>query len=124
MRSRYTAYAHSNTAYIKKTMRGNAFHGFNEQDARNWAGKVKWVGLEVIHTSNESPVQGHVEFIATYIEGEQLKRIHENSEFMRVDGRWYYVDGTQKPTIKHKILRNAGCPCGGPKKYKNCHGIG
>jgi hypothetical protein len=27
-----------------------------------------------------------------------------------------------KPAISHKIERNAPCPCGSGKKYKNCHG--
>ena len=51
----------------------------------------------------------------------------ERSVFERVEGDWFYMDGTivkQKPVVrdKPKVGRNQPCPCGSGKKYKKCHG--
>ncbi|MDX2345766.1 MAG: YchJ family metal-binding protein [Legionella sp.] len=97
MRSRYTAYTLANIDYIKKTMRGPALFGFDEEDAKRWAARVTWMGLKVFQASSEKPTQnkGYVEFEAKFMENYDLKSIHEKSEFIREKNRWYYVDGTQ-----------------------------
>lgn len=126
MRSRYSAYALANIDYIKKTMQGKALAGFDESNAKAWAESVKWLGLKVINTKHELPDCGFVEFIARFIEGAKQRSIHEISEFHRIDARWYYVDGThpknQKKSLSATLGRNALCPCGSHKKFKNCHG--
>ncbi|WP_411751462.1 SEC-C metal-binding domain-containing protein, partial [Serratia sp. (in: enterobacteria)] len=43
--------------------------------------------------------------------------MHERSRFLRLEQRWYYIDGT-----KPQPGRNAICPCGSGKKYKKCCG--
>jgi SEC-C motif-containing protein len=122
MRSRYTAYTQANMDYIKNTMRGKPLLGFNGNEAALWANHVKWVGLEVKKAFNESEDVAFVEFIATLLDQQKLERIHEISEFHREDGVWYYVDGKNpsKSAIR-KPAKNALCPCGSKKKYKNCH---
>ena len=123
MRSRYTAYSLANIAYIKKTMRGKPFVGFDEHEAKRWALKVRWIGLRIISATEERNDLGHVEFIARFIEGDKLKSIHESSEFHGERGVWFYVDGVLQPTTFQPLQRNAPCPCGSLKKYKNCHAL-
>jgi SEC-C motif-containing protein len=125
MRSRYTAYSLTNIEYIKNTMLGKALLGFNEAEALKWAQSVNWLGLEIIQAEPTSTEVGFVEFIARFMDHEQVKSIHERSEFHKKEHRWFYVDGTlKKANLKPKklqIARNGPCPCGSGKKYKNCH---
>lgn len=123
MRSRYTAYSLAKIEYIKTTMAGNALLSFNEADAYDWAKSVIWAGLEVIQAYLETSEKGFVEFSARFIERNQLKALHEVSEFHKKNNTWLYVDGTNRELIhsKQKISRNAPCPCGSGKKFKNCH---
>lgn len=124
MRSRYTAYTMSNIDYIKATMRGNALVGFQETDAKRWAKRVRWIKLSVLKSAIENASTGYVEFEASFVDGSRLKSIHEKSEFIHEDGRWYYIGGTHLPTehTEQMIFRNMSCPCGSPRKFKNCHG--
>lgn len=93
MRSRYTAYTMAKIAYIKKTMRGKALSGFQTGEAKRWARRVEWVGLRVVNVVPEDGNKGFVEFIASFRDGGVSRSIHEMSEFWRVEGVWYYVDG-------------------------------
>jgi len=122
MRSRYTAYSLANIEYIMKTMRGKPLVNFNEENAKRWAMKAIWVGLHVLNASEMHENKGFVEFIAQFIEGSQLKSIHETSEFHCDKGVWFYVDGVQQPIRNVAISRNVACPCGSQRKFKNCHG--
>ena len=124
MRSRYTAYSIANIDYIKKTMRGKPLIGFDEANAKRWAKHVIWIGLRIIKASKQDDKLGYVEFIAQYIEGNQLKSIHETSEFHCDEGVWFYVDGVQQPKSHITVSRNMTCPCGSQKKFKNCHALG
>lgn len=126
MRSRYTAYSQANISYIKDTMCGKAASHFNESESKVWAESVIWCGLKVLAADhvNETDDCGFVEFIASFKEGGKLTKIHERSEFARIEGRWFYV-ATHPPRLKEKSdkpARNSPCPCGSLKKYKNCHG--
>jgi SEC-C motif domain protein len=123
MRSRYTAYSLARIDYIKQTMRDKPLLYFNQKEATQWAKKVSWLHLQVLSSSMEHQKRGFVEFIATYIEQNQLKIIHERSEFHLHHDRWFYVDGIHKDSPKQhpQIARNSSCPCGSGKKYKNCH---
>ncbi len=124
MRSRYTAYSQRQISYIKKTMHGKPLVNFNEQEAEQWAKSVYWLGLKVINASLENENTGFVEFVASFLEKNQIKAISELSEFHKKNEHWFYVDGiniekNKKQTIK--ISRNSPCPCGSGKKFKNCH---
>ena len=81
MRSRYTAYCLVDIDYIQKTMRGRALMGFNSVNAKRWAKRVHWISLSVLDAVLDSLGKGHVEFIATFMDGDTLKSIHEKSEF-------------------------------------------
>ncbi|HLF66927.1 MAG TPA: YchJ family protein [Gammaproteobacteria bacterium] len=120
MRSRYTAYTQANMDYIGATMRGQAAIGFDPEQTRTWAQSVEWLGLEVIHAPHAQAAQGVVEFIAHYRENGAMHKIHEVSEFARLNGgsRWFYIAGKAP-----KVERNVPCPCGSGKKYKRCCGL-
>ena len=125
MRSRYTAYSMANIDYIKKTMKGKPLINFNDLEASHWAKQVHWMGLKIIETHMDSSDEqtGFVEFIATYLDGQTIKNIHEISQFQYTNNHWFYVDGqyvSNSPRIQ-QISRNAPCPCGSKKKFKNCH---
>src|SRR3990167_5308132 len=94
MRSRYTAYNQVNVDYIVQTMRSPAADNFDAEDAREWANKVSWTGLEVIKTIHDFN-KGIVEFRAHYYIDGKKNVLHEISEFNFEKGRWYYVNGTQ-----------------------------
>ncbi|MEN9314888.1 MAG: hypothetical protein RIS35_1281 [Pseudomonadota bacterium] len=59
---------------------------------------TRWLGLEVRRAGPETVDAdgvGHarVEFVARCRIGGRGHRLHEDSRFVREDGRWYYVDG-------------------------------
>lgn len=93
MRSRYSAYTKANIAYIEKTMCGRASNGFNVDEARQWAQRSDWLGLNVIEVTHKSSKTACVEFIARFSINKEQHKIHELSEFHYINGRWYYVDG-------------------------------
>lgn len=123
MRSRYTAYSLARTPYITKTMRGQPLMHFNAQEVEKWAKSVLWLGLKVLDSTMENEESGFVEFIASYLEKNQIKTICERSEFHKQNGQWFYVAGVNTMTNKKtlKIGRNSPCPCDSGKKFKNCH---
>ena len=86
---------------------------------------MKWINLEVIKSSMDSSEIGFVEFIARFSEQNQVKTIHELSEFHKENGCWFYISGVHKQGLdkisKPKTARNGPCPCGSGKKFKNCH---
>jgi SEC-C motif-containing protein len=126
MRSRYTAYTQANIDYIANTMQGPASHGFDAKEALSWAKAVKWLGLDVVTSSHDGD-QGTVEFIANYSHDGLTHRLHEISQFHRVDNQWYYIEGhgpVSKPITRAtpKLSRNDPCSCGSQKKFKKCCG--
>lgn len=126
MRSRYSAYCIANVAYIQATMAGRASQRFDSNSAKLWAERVIWIALHVLSTEMRSTTEGQVEFIARFVDGKVVRQMHERSEFLFTDGRWFYVDGTQiESETQHtplEISRNIPCPCGNQKKWKHCHG--
>lgn len=123
MRSRYTAYSLARIPYITKTMLGQPLIHFNATEAEQWAKSVVWIGLQLINSSMENEEKGFVEFIASFLEKNQIKTICERSEFHKKNGHWFYIDGINTATNKKqvKIGRTSPCPCGSGKKFKNCH---
>ncbi len=114
MRSRYTAYTQANIEYIIDTMRSPASDNFDPIGAGQWAQKANWLGLNVLKSSQDSK-KGRVEFIAHNELENNKHRLHEISEFIFEEGKWFYVDG-----LPGKVRRNDLCPCGSLKKYKKC----
>ena len=117
MRSRYTAYVLKNVPYIVDTTVPSQQALLNVQAIQAWAENTQWLGLQILKTETLSKFQSAVEFHAVFQgeEGEQTH--HERSIFVKIDGRWYFVDPTVPlPTMKQP------CVCGSGKKFKHCCG--
>ena len=99
----------------------------NRDAALRWSRDTQWLGLEIVASSagGASDDEGVVEFIARGVTRGTPFAQRERSRFRRVDGRWYYADGTlvQDPVQRAEAPgRNDPCPCGSGMKYKRCHG--
>jgi len=129
MRSRYSAFVKTEIDYLRDTIPPARQKEFNRQSAVNWSKNSEWEGLEIIETQEGGPDDeaGTVEFIARFRDKGKPVEHHEQAQFGKIDGRWYFIDGhtpKRKPAVREgpKIGRNAPCPCGSGKKYKKCCG--
>jgi SEC-C motif-containing protein len=92
MRSRYTAYACGNEAYLLATWHVSTRPptlALHQQNA------LRGLGLKIVRTELGGNTNDHgiVEFIARFrIDGKGF-RLHEISRFVKEQDRWYYVDG-------------------------------
>lgn len=124
MRSRFTAYAMQNDAYLLQTWDATkrpALIDFSKED-------VEWTKLEVLTTKKgtEKDSKGIVEFKAYYMQGNEAYVMNEISRFTKQAGRWLYLDGKVKSFAKEGEQNNQGknapCSCGSGKKFKRCCG--
>jgi SEC-C motif-containing protein len=91
MRSRYTAYVLGLDAYLLKTWAAETRPAsLNLSDDT----QTKWLGLQVKRVENTSDTTAIVEFVARYKIGGKAERLHEISQFVRVEGCWYYLAGS------------------------------
>lgn len=88
MRSRYSAYALQDEAYLQMS-----WHSSTRPAAPLTDAKTKWLGLEV-RAAVEEGDSATVEFVARCRVDGRGQRMHEVSRFVREDGRWFYVDGS------------------------------
>lgn len=92
MRSRYSAYAlGGHGEYLLATWLPNATYGLNAADLSKKT--VDWERLEVISASQKGD-KGVVEFKAWFRNAQTsngLDVMHEISDFVRIQSRWYYV---------------------------------
>lgn len=89
MRSRYTAYALRDDAYLLAT-----WHAGTRPQPPIADEALKWLGLEVRRQTQQGE-EATVEFVARYRDaGGRAHRLQETSRFVREDGRWFYVSGT------------------------------
>jgi SEC-C motif domain protein len=130
MRSRYTAYARNEVAYLEKTLLPRKRANFNARETLAWNADVSWTGLRILATTDGGPeaAEGIVEFTASFVKQGETRDLHEVSSFKKKGGSWFYVDGRQGSAAssvvasKPKVGRNAPCPCGSGKKFKHCCG--
>lgn len=88
MRSRYGAFVLANTEYLLAT-----WHPRTRPASLELQAGTKWLGLQVLSHQNQGPDQATVEFVARSRHGGgRAERLHEVSEFVREDGRWFYVE--------------------------------
>jgi SEC-C motif domain protein len=94
MRSRYSAFALGDTGYLLAT-----WHPSTRPRRLDLAPGVRWTGLEVLATTGGSllAAEGTVEFRAGHVTEGSSGAQHENSRFVREQGRWYYLDGVSLP---------------------------
>ncbi|STZ75731.1 YchJ family protein [Bergeriella denitrificans] len=116
MRSRYSAYVLQKIDYIVATTVPAQQHLLDKRDLLNWSRNTQWLGLDVLrHLPGKQHAQ--VEFAAHFAEAGEARVHHELSAFVRIDGRWYFIDPTVPlPTMKQP------CFCGSDKKFKACCG--
>lgn len=118
MRSRYTAFTQANAEYIVQTTVPSQQVLLDVRSIREWGKQTDWAGLQIIaHQPNLSKIHSMVEFHA-YFNGENGREIHhERSLFVKIDGRWYFVD----PSVPLPSQKQP-CLCGSSKKFKHCCG--
>ena len=115
MRARYSAFVLGLSEYIWET-----WHPDTRPDLDVLGGiGLKWINLEILDTEAGlvPDNQGKVHFVASYVTGGKGKKLDENSDFVKEDGLWLYVDGESSVS---DISRNESCPCGSGQKFKRC----
>jgi SEC-C motif domain protein len=89
MRSRYTAYTRLAGDYLMAT-----WHPSTRPAAPGFEPPLpRWMGLDIKARRMTDPDHAQVEFVARYKIGGRAHRLHENSRFVRENGRWYYLEG-------------------------------
>ncbi len=117
MRSRYTAYVLKDIAYIVETTVPSQQRLLATQVLQDWADSTQWLGLQILKTETLTKQQSAVEFRAIFQSEEGEQSHQERSIFVKIEGRWYFVDPTVVlPTMKQP------CVCGSGKKFKHCCG--
>jgi len=90
MRSRFSAFALGLREYLLASWHPSTRPGSLDLDA-----DVVWRRLQLVDTVAGGPddAEGVVEFRASYRDADGAGLLHERSRFIRVDGRWVYLDG-------------------------------
>jgi len=90
MRSRYSAFALLNAEYLRKTWYPETAPAELELDSG-----LEWRRLDILATERGGALdsEGTVEFKAHFRHDGERGVLHETSRFLRVNRRWYYVDG-------------------------------
>lgn len=88
MRSRYSAFVRGDVPYLLAT-----WHTSQRPAQLTLEDGAKWLGLEIKQHRLTGEDSAEVEFVARFRVGGKAIRQHERSRFVRVDGRWFYVDG-------------------------------
>jgi len=90
MRSRYSAFAVGDRAYLLAS-----WHSTTRPAAVDLDPRIRWIGLEVLGTTGGTllATEGTVEFRAHSVVDGAAGSQHEDSRFAREDGRWRYLDG-------------------------------
>jgi SEC-C motif-containing protein len=88
MRSRYSAFAVRDAGYLLRS-----WHSAARPARLDFDPGVDWTGLEIVRTTGGSAfhTEGTVEFRAHYRAGKVTGVQHEDSRFVREDGRWVYA---------------------------------
>lgn len=90
MRSRYSAFALHDEAYLLAT-----WHPSTRPQSVNFSLDIDWHGLTVLAASGGGlDSSGSVEFKARFHRGGADLELHELSTFSQEQGRWFYVEGS------------------------------
>lgn len=87
MRSRYSAFAMRNAAYLRAT-----WHPSTRKESIIFNQGEEWIGLQIGATTSDGDT-ATVFFTARSRIGGRTHILSEVSRFRREFGRWYYVDG-------------------------------
>lgn len=91
MRSRYSAFAVGDEAYLLRT-----WHPSTRPPAVRLERGTRWVRLEILGGTGGGAFhsEGTVEFRAHFRDGSRPGTLHEDSRFVHHEGAWVYLDGT------------------------------
>ncbi|MEG0185216.1 MAG: YchJ family metal-binding protein [Stenotrophomonas sp.] len=92
MRSRYSAYVRQLPDYLRATWHPDTCPA--ELSLADSPGqRTQWLGLSVQDHRSTGTDSAEVRFTARYrIDGGSAVKMSEHSRFLRIDGRWYYLD--------------------------------
>lgn len=98
MRSRYTAYAlGGHGAYLMKTWHPGTVGPLSAEILDEVT--LDWRGLEILDEDQKGD-RGRVDFKARYIDEDGKEHVHhEHSAFLRVKGKWLYVEGKMRDVV-------------------------
>lgn len=126
MRSRYSAYCHKAIDYLYATNYPDLRKANPKTQIAEFATAVHFIGLTITNITSSSDIDDYiaahksqVSFVASYINGNKLETLAEQSRFILTD-QWYYSDGDIAATLPKTIGRNDKCPCGSGNKFKHC----
>ncbi|MDC9728454.1 MAG: YchJ family protein [Methyloprofundus sp.] len=124
MRSRFTAYAMRNGAYLLQTWEPST-----RPETIDFSKETgEWKRLEIVQTKKglAKDKKGIVEFKAFFTQDDVDQVMNEISRFVKVQNRWFYLDGKVKSVANAEMTVNQGlnapCSCGSGKKFKRCCG--
>ena len=126
MRSRYSAFAKGEIAYIINTQINDRDIDHVRANLEKSAHHVNWLDLIILSTrgGTSEDTRGEVEFLARFYDRDhdQTDMLHEVSQFCKIAQEWIYVDGIHAPAKNRIPKRNDLCWCGSNIKFKKCHG--
>lgn len=116
MHSRYCAYVMQLIDYIIHTTAPSQQGLLNRAELQQWAETTHWTGLTIQRVQPAlSKIHSQVEFTAFFEQNGKQQCHHEQSLFVLIQQRWYFVD----PTVPLPSLKQP-CLCGSGKKFKHC----
>lgn len=124
MRSRYSAFCLGKIDYLLATLHPSQRQPNDRANLTHTLSRTNWVRLQILATKRGTADDdsGQVEFVATYHEDGIAKRLHERSDFVKENDRWFYHSGEYENLLPPpKPGRNEPCWCGSGKKHKRCH---
>ena len=86
MRSRYSAFVLANGDYLMATHHKSTRPIEEKVEIVNWAKSVTWIRLEILEATEKT-----VTFNALFLDRGQVDVIHEKSEFVKENNRWFYL---------------------------------
>ncbi|GHE34238.1 YchJ family protein [Sphingobacterium griseoflavum] len=90
MRARYTAFSLQLIDFLYDSFHPSTRRFQQKKDIEQWAKSNKWMQLEILNSTLST-----VEFRAHYLDPQfQVAVHHEKSNFRKLHGLWYYVDGS------------------------------
>lgn len=89
MRSRYAAFVLDRVDYLLQTWHPDTRPHALEPNPPG----CKWLGLRIVAHAQQDPDHATVEFVARRRDAGRAARLHEISRFVRMNGRWLYLDG-------------------------------
>jgi SEC-C motif-containing protein len=128
MRARYAAYVHGDVDFLIESTLPEGRGDIDRDTTAVWSQQSTWLGFELLskEKGEAGDEEGTIDFSARYKLKGMAVTHREHSTFKKVDGKWYFAEGTEltAPPIRNdnQVGRNEPCTCGSGKKYKKCCG--